>query len=131
MLWLGKWLIGWVAVPYLRGRRVNASRQKFETPPQRKATNMCFRYLAGCYSLKEISTLGACAMMKNRLVKFGLAGTVLTGLCCFTPILPVVLAGLGLSGLIGVLYTDAVLLPLLVGFLTLTGYAIWRQKKQR
>ena len=69
--------------------------------------------------------------MKSKLLAVGLAGTVLAALCCFTPLLPVVLTAFGLSGLLGVLYNDAVLLPMLAGFLILTGYAIWLQKKQR
>ena len=69
--------------------------------------------------------------MKNRLLTLGLGGTVLAALCCFTPLLPFVLKGLGLTGFLGVLYNDAVLLPTLAGFLILTGYAIWRLKTQK
>jgi len=69
--------------------------------------------------------------LKNRLLALGVGGTVLAILCCFTPLLPIVLTALGLTGLLGVVYTDAVLLPILAGFLILTGYAIWRQKKQK
>ncbi len=69
--------------------------------------------------------------MKNKLLALGLGGTVLAILCCFTPLLPIVLTALGLTGLLGVLYNDAVLLPILAGFLILTGYALWRQKKQK
>lgn len=69
--------------------------------------------------------------MKNKLLVVGSAGSVLAALCCFTPLLPVFLTALGMTGLLGVLYNDAVLLPMLVGFLMLTGYAIWRQKKQK
>ena len=69
--------------------------------------------------------------MKNKLLAFGVGGTGLTLLCCFTPLLPIVLTALGLTGLIGSLYTDAVLLPVLAGFLTLTGYALWRQNTQK
>lgn len=69
--------------------------------------------------------------MKNRLLTLGLGGTVLAALCCFTPLLPFVLTGLGLTGFLGVLYNDAVLLPILAGFLILTGYAIWRLKTQK
>ncbi len=60
--------------------------------------------------------------MKNKLLSFGLVGTVLAALCCFIPVLP----ALGLTGLLGVLYNDVILLPALVGFLILTGYAILR-----
>lgn len=69
--------------------------------------------------------------MKSKLTVLGILGSVLAALCCFTPFLPVVLGALGLTGLLGVLYNDAVLLPALAGFLTLTGYALWRQKKQK
>ena len=71
------------------------------------------------------------AKMRNKLLSFGLVGSVFAALCCFTPLLPVILTTLGLTSLIGVLYNDVVLLPMLAGFLILTGYAIWRQKKQR
>jgi hypothetical protein len=69
--------------------------------------------------------------MKNKLLALGVGGTILAILCCFTPLLPVVLTALGLTGLLGVVYNDAVLLPILAGFLILTGYAIWRQKTQK
>ena len=70
-------------------------------------------------------------VVKSKLVVFGIGGTVAAALCCFTPLLPVVLGGIGLAGLLNVIYNDAVLLPILAGFLTLTGYALWRQKKQQ
>ncbi len=69
--------------------------------------------------------------MANKLLVLGLGGTTLAILCCFTPLLPVVLTALGLTGLLGTLYNDVVLLPILAGFLLLTGYALWRQKKQK
>jgi len=69
--------------------------------------------------------------MKNKPLALGVGGTILAILCCFTPLLPVVLTALGLTGLLGVVYNDAVLLPILAGFLILTGYAIWRQKTQK
>ena len=69
--------------------------------------------------------------MKNKLLALGIGGSILAILCCFTPLLPIVLTALGLTGVLGVVYNDAVLLPILAGFLLLTGYAIWRQKKQK
>jgi len=69
--------------------------------------------------------------MKNKLLALGVGGTILAGLCCFTPLLPIVLTALGLTGLLSVVYNDAVLLPILAGFLILTGYALWRQKTQK
>jgi mercuric ion transport protein len=67
--------------------------------------------------------------VKSKLLALGFGGTVLAALCCFTPLLPIVLTALGLTGLLGALYSDAVLLPILAGFLILTGYALWRQKR--
>ena len=69
--------------------------------------------------------------MSKKLLAFGICGTALTALCCFSPVLPIVLTALGLTGLLGILYNDAVLLPLLAGFLILTGYAVWLQMKQK
>ena len=69
--------------------------------------------------------------LKDKLLALGLSGTILTILCCFTPLLSIVLTALGLTGLLSVVYNDSVLLPILAGFLILTGYAIWRQKKQK
>lgn len=66
--------------------------------------------------------------MKQKLLWFGIGGSALTALCCFTSLLPAVLTGLGLTGLIGLIYTDTVLLPLLALFLLLTVYAVWRQR---
>lgn len=69
--------------------------------------------------------------MKNKLLALGVGGTIFAILCCFTQLLPIVLTALGLTGLLGFLYNDAVLLPILAGFLILTGYALWRQKQQK
>jgi mercuric ion transport protein len=69
--------------------------------------------------------------MKNKLLTFGVGGTVLALLCCFTPILPIVLTALGLTSVLGVIYTDAILLPILALFIFLTGYALWQIKKSK
>ena len=66
--------------------------------------------------------------MKDRLLGLGVGGSVFVALCCVTPLLPWLLAGVGLSGLIGYVYTDAVLFPVLAGFLLLTGFALWRRR---
>lgn len=62
---------------------------------------------------------------------FGLGGTALTALCCVTPLLPWLLGALGLSGLVGVLYRDVVLLPVLAGFVIFTGVALWRRNLRK
>ena len=48
------------------------------------------------------------------LLRVSVIGTVLVALCCFTPILVVLLGTLGLAALTG--YLDYVLLPALVFF---------------
>jgi mercuric ion transport protein len=70
------------------------------------------------------------AHMKSKLLALGLGGTILAVLCCFTPFLPYILAVLGLSSLLAYVYTDTFLLPILAGFLILTGYALWRLKQK-
>lgn len=66
--------------------------------------------------------------MNNRaLLGVGLGGTVLAALCCFTPVLVVLLSLVGLSVLVG--YLDYVLLPALIVFIGLTVYAVSRRQK--
>ncbi|MDP3189062.1 mercury resistance system transport protein MerF [Limnobacter sp.] len=61
------------------------------------------------------------------LLRASIIGTVLVALCCFTPVLVILLGVVGLSALTG--YLDYVLLPALVIFIGLTIYAI-RRKRQ-
>jgi mercuric ion transport protein len=65
--------------------------------------------------------------MKNRLVRIGMVGAVITALCCFTPILVVLLGLVGLGWATG--YLDYILFPALAGFLGVTAYALLRQKQ--
>ena len=66
--------------------------------------------------------------MKNEnLSKIGIVGTIVTALCCFTPILVIIFSAVGLSAVIGVL--DFVLLPALAIFLSITVYALWKRQK--
>lgn len=60
------------------------------------------------------------------LIKVGAVGTVLVALCCFTPILVILLGVVGLSALTG--YLDVVLLPALAAFIGLTIYAVVRKR---
>jgi mercuric ion transport protein len=64
--------------------------------------------------------------MKNRLLKVGVIGTVLTALCCFTPILVIIFGALGLAALVG--YLDYVLFPLLGVFVLLVIVGWYRRK---
>ncbi len=63
----------------------------------------------------------------NKLTRIGLIGAVITALCCFTPILVWILAGIGLDGVIA--YLDPILLPLLGLFIALTIWGYTRQNK--
>ncbi len=66
-------------------------------------------------------------MKEKTLLTTGIVGTVLTALCCFTPVLVVLLTGVGLAAAIG--YLDMVLLPALAIFAGITVYALWRRKR--
>jgi mercuric ion transport protein len=63
----------------------------------------------------------------DRLLKYGLFGTVLVALCCFTPILVILLGAVGLSAMLG--WLDIVLLPALAVFIGITLYALWRRQR--
>jgi hypothetical protein len=60
-------------------------------------------------------------------LRVGVIGTVVVALCCFTPLLVILLGVVGLSALTG--YLDVVLLPALALFVGLTGYAVWRKRQ--
>ena len=66
-------------------------------------------------------------MSDRTLLRFGIIGTIVAALCCFTPILVVLLAGVGLSALAG--WLDIVLLPALAAFAGVTVYALWRRQR--
>lgn len=62
-------------------------------------------------------------MMKPRsLLRVGIVGTVIAVICCFTPVLVVLLGIAGLSAAVG--WLDYVLLPTLAVFVGITLYAI-------
>ena len=66
-------------------------------------------------------------MTNDKLLKTGIIGTVVAALCCFTPLLVVIFAGLGVSAWLG--GADFVLFPALFGFMGLTAYALWRRRR--
>jgi len=55
----------------------------------------------------------------------GIVGTVIAALCCFTPLLVILLSAVGLSALIGKL--DYVLLPALIICVVIVVYALVRR----
>jgi mercuric ion transport protein len=63
----------------------------------------------------------------RKLLLTGMIGTVVAALCCFTPVLVVLLGAVGLSAMLG--WIDYVLLPALAFFLALTVYAVWRSRR--
>jgi mercuric ion transport protein len=65
----------------------------------------------------------------SRLVKVGLIGTAVAALCCFTPVLVLLLGAVGLGALTG--YLDYVLLPALVVFGGILAYGLWRRRGRR
>jgi mercuric ion transport protein len=65
--------------------------------------------------------------MADKLLGAGATGSVIAALCCFTPLLVVLLGALGLSAWLG--WLDDLLLPALVGFLGMTAYALARRRK--
>jgi len=62
----------------------------------------------------------------RRLIQVGAIGSLVTALCCFTPVLVWLLGGLGLSAILG--YLDYVLLPLLLVFVLLLVIGIVRYR---
>ncbi|MEI4196575.1 mercury resistance system transport protein MerF [Roseovarius sp. E0-M6] len=65
----------------------------------------------------------------HKLLLTGIVGTVVAVLCCFTPILVVLLGAIGLSAVLG--WIDYALLPALAFFIALTVYAVWRRQRHQ
>lgn len=65
-------------------------------------------------------------MDNRKLLGVGIIGTAIAALCCFTPVLVILVGLVGLSAIVG--YLDFVLLPALVFFIGLTIYAIRRRQ---
>ncbi|HXJ07993.1 MAG TPA: mercury resistance system transport protein MerF [Burkholderiales bacterium] len=63
----------------------------------------------------------------RRLLGVGIIGSVIAALCCFTPVLVLLLGAVGLASLTGDL--DYVLLPALAFFVGLTIYALYRKRR--
>ena len=67
------------------------------------------------------------AMNNRKLLNIGIAGSVIAALCCFTPVLVVLLGVVGLSAFTGTL--DLILLPALALFPSITVYALWKRTR--
>jgi|APSaa5957512535_1039671.scaffolds.fasta_scaffold405807_1 mercuric ion transport protein len=65
-------------------------------------------------------------MNENTMLRTGLIGAGITLVCCFTPVLVVGFAAIGLSAWVAGL--DYVLFPLLAVFAAMTGFALVRRR---
>ena len=68
-------------------------------------------------------------MNDKKILQFGIFGTIIAALFCFTPVLVVLFSIVGLSSAIG--YLDYVLLPALAFFALLVVYALWRRQSRK
>ena len=66
-------------------------------------------------------------MNDRRLLRTGIIGGVIVALCCFTPLLVVLLGVVGLTAWLG--WLDYVLFPALALFLGITIYALIRRAR--
>ena len=83
-------------------------------------------YLGGIaiskYATSKPKSIGVANFMNKPLLKTGVIGSIIAALCCFTPILVILFAALGLSALVG--YLDYVLFPVLGLFLVVIVVAL-------
>jgi mercuric ion transport protein len=63
----------------------------------------------------------------KKMMYVGIAGSILAALCCFTPVLVVLLSTVGLSAWLG--WLDYVLPPALVVFLGIVAWGTWRRRR--
>ncbi len=66
-------------------------------------------------------------MNNRKLLGIGIAGTVIAAICCFTPVLVILLGLVGLSAWLG--WLDYVLFPALAVFIGITVYALVRRAR--
>jgi mercuric ion transport protein len=64
----------------------------------------------------------------KRLIQTGIIGSIITALCCFTPVLVWIFSAIGLASMI--VYLDAVLFPLLGFFILLLIIGLVRRNKR-
>ena len=68
-------------------------------------------------------------MKNDHLLGTGLIGTGVAAVCCFTPVLAIALGAVGLSAWLG--WLDYVLIPALLVFAGITGYALIARQRAR
>lgn len=65
-------------------------------------------------------------MKDENLLRVGVVGALIAAVCCFTPVLIVLLGAVGLSAAVG--WLDYVLLPALAVFVGVMAYAMHRRR---
>lgn len=65
--------------------------------------------------------------MKDKTLKTGIVGSVVAAVCCVTPVLVVAFAAFGVSAWLA--WADYVLIPMLILFVGLTAYGLWRRQR--
>ncbi len=68
-------------------------------------------------------------MNDRTLLRIGIAGSAIAAVCCFTPILVVLLGVVGLSAWLG--WLDYVPIPTLAIFLAMTAYGLYQRWRNR
>ncbi|MFQ5551243.1 MAG: mercury resistance system transport protein MerF [Gemmatimonadales bacterium] len=68
-------------------------------------------------------------MTNRNLLRTGIIGTVVAAICCFTPVLVILVTAVGLSAIVG--WLDYVLFPALAVFIGITIYALIRRNRIR
>ncbi len=66
-------------------------------------------------------------MNDTAILKTGIVGGAIAALCCFTPLLVILLGAIGLSAWLG--WIDYVLLPSLAIFVGMIAYGLWRRHR--
>ena len=67
-------------------------------------------------------------MDDRKLMAVGFIGTVVAALCCFTPVLAILLGAVGLSAVLG--WLDYVLIPAMIVFIGIAVYAVYRHRQR-
>lgn len=67
-------------------------------------------------------------MTEKKLLLTGVVGAAVVAVCCFTPVLVILLGAIGLSAWLG--WLDYVLLPALAIFLAVIAYALVRRARR-
>ena len=67
-------------------------------------------------------------MKDKSILRTGIIGSVVAAVCCFTPVLVVLLGAVGLSAWLG--WLDYVLFPALAAFLALAVYGFYLRRRR-